>query len=87
VVLDGLPRAPVPRTADARSSQLALPGEPASVPAARRFVRQVLSEWDRPELDEAGSLLVSELVSNAVLHARTPVEVELFDGPEVLLVV
>lgn len=87
MVLDGLPRSPVPRAAGARSARLALAGEPASVPAARRFVRQALTEWDRPELDEAGTLLVSELVSNAVLHARTPVEVELVDGQEVLLVV
>jgi hypothetical protein len=87
VVLDGLPRSPAPRPDGAQVRQLSLPGEPSSVPAARRFVREVLAEWDRPELEEAGTLLASELVSNAVLHARTSVEVELMDGTEVLLVV
>jgi hypothetical protein len=87
VVREGLPRSPAPRAQGGRSTRLALAGEPASVPAARRFVRQVLSDWNRPELEESGTLLVSELVTNAVLHARTPVEVELVDGPEVLLVV
>ncbi len=38
--------------------------------AARRFVRQVLDEWDRPELVESASLVTSELTTNAVLHAR-----------------
>lgn len=87
MVVDGLPLSPAPRPAGARSERLALAGEPASVPVARRFVRSVLSSWGRPELEEAGTLLVSELVSNAVLHARTPVEVEVVDGPELLLVV
>ena len=50
------------------------------MPAARRFVREALSRWQRAELDESGALLVSELVSNAVLHARSSVEVELADG-------
>lgn len=71
-----------------RRRRLPLSGEASSVPQARRFLRSVLQEWDREQFEEAGTLLVSELVSNAVLHARTDVEVELVDAPDgVLLVV
>jgi DNA-binding response OmpR family regulator len=45
--------------------------------AARRFVTQALSGWDDDEgdLTDTVTLLVSELVTNAVLHAGTDVEV------------
>ena len=41
---------------------------------ARRFVRDVLGDV-APELMDTAQLLVSELVTNAVLHARTESEV------------
>jgi len=45
--------------------------------AARRFVAQALSDWDDGEgdLTDTVNLLVSELVTNAVLHAGSDVEV------------
>jgi DNA-binding NarL/FixJ family response regulator len=45
--------------------------------AARRFVTQALSGWDDDEgdLTDTVTLLVSELVTNAVLHAGSDVEV------------
>ena len=45
--------------------------------AARRFVSQALSGWDDDEgdLTDTVTLLVSELVTNAVLHAGSDVEV------------
>ena len=45
--------------------------------AARRFVAQALSGWDDGEgdLTETVNLLVSELVTNAILHAGSDVEV------------
>ena len=48
-----------------------------SARAARRFVSQVLTGWDSEEGDliDTVSLLVSELVTNAVVHAGTDVEV------------
>lgn len=47
----------------------------ASVPMARRFVRGVLVERGREEwLDEA-QLAVSELTTNAMIHAHSPFEV------------
>jgi anti-sigma regulatory factor (Ser/Thr protein kinase) len=54
--------------------RLRLPPEPASAGHARRFVADVLSSC--PIDIELVSLLVSELVSNVVLHAHTPFEVE-----------
>jgi anti-sigma regulatory factor (Ser/Thr protein kinase) len=62
-----------------RRESLLLPGEAASVPRARRFVRDLLMAWERSEYEEAGTLLVSELVGNAVLHARSMAEVELVE--------
>ncbi len=52
--------------------------EPASVAAARRFVRETLRSWEIPgsgELAADAELLTSELVTNAVMHAGTPVQV------------
>src|SRR5688500_7812371 len=42
---------------------------------ARAFVRQLLDEAGHPEWVDASDLAVSEVVTNAVLHAHTPVEV------------
>src|SRR3954466_542569 len=50
---------------------LDLPPTTDSVPAARRFVRRELGGVD-VDIDTA-TLLVSEVVTNAVLHARTSV--------------
>jgi anti-sigma regulatory factor (Ser/Thr protein kinase) len=70
---------------------LELPPTTESVPAARRFVRQLMRISDTvADIDTAG-LLVTEIVTNAVLHASTPmtlyvqvatdvVHIELRDG-------
>jgi anti-sigma regulatory factor (Ser/Thr protein kinase) len=48
---------------------------------ARRFVSSLLSGRLQPEDVESAALVVSELVTNAVVHAGTPVEVALeLDG-------
>ena len=49
---------------------LRLPPEPSSAGAARRFVAASL-RGSGDEVEELAVLLVSELASNAVLHART----------------
>jgi Histidine kinase-like ATPase domain len=54
--------------------------EPAAVGAARRFVRDTLRSWQLAgpawgQLVDDAVLLTSELVTNAVLHAGTPVQV------------
>lgn len=57
---------------------LALSADPASVPAARRLVRDFCVGWGADcAATDAAVLLVSELVTNAVLHARTPMTVRL----------
>ena len=47
----------------------------ASPRAARRFVTEALRMWDLDELADSVTLLVSELVTNAVVHAGSDVEV------------
>ena len=54
-----------------------LPCELPSVTSARHFVRDSLMEWGLPQLADDAQLGVSELVANAVRHARTPVELTL----------
>ena len=49
----------------------------ASVPAARRFVECALGRWGATEVLEDVQLLASELVTNAVLHARTTIDLAL----------
>ncbi|HET7490221.1 MAG TPA: ATP-binding protein [Acidimicrobiales bacterium] len=44
---------------------------PALVGAARRFAANTLAEWELEALRDDTVLLTSELVTNAVLHART----------------
>lgn len=53
---------------DARTT---LSADPASAGFARRFVRARLTEWGARHLADTATLLVTELVTNAVLHARS----------------
>ncbi len=61
---------------------MSLPAEPASAAAARRFVRDVLASWGAHEFEDPAVLLTSELVTNAVLHARSAplLSLRLVDG-------
>jgi PAS domain S-box-containing protein len=52
-----------------------LPPQPSSVREARRMVRDLLAGADRDDLAETAVLLVSEIVTNALLHAGTPIDV------------
>ncbi len=54
---------------------LELAPSPMSVGQARRFTIDTLRRWGREDLTTAGALLVTELVTNAILHARTMVQV------------
>jgi anti-sigma regulatory factor (Ser/Thr protein kinase) len=51
--------------------ELVLPPRLESVTEARREVTALVEAWDRPELADSVALLVTELASNAVLHARS----------------
>ena len=52
-----------------------LAGEPPSVRSARRLVDEALRAWDCGDVFDEVALLVSELVTNAVLHGGGDVEV------------
>lgn len=59
-----------------------LPGDPSAVPAARRFVSQAVIHrgGHGPMLDKT-RLLVTELTTNAVLHAHSPIRVSVMPEP------
>jgi anti-sigma regulatory factor (Ser/Thr protein kinase) len=61
---------------------LDLAPNPASVGEARRFTVDTLRRWGRDDLTTSGALLVTELVTNAILHARTMVRVILERGAD-----
>jgi serine phosphatase RsbU (regulator of sigma subunit) len=53
------------------ATEMVLGTEPETVPQARAFARQSLASERRMTIEDA-ELIVSELVTNAVLHGRTP---------------
>ena len=66
--------------------RLTLPPQPESVPQVRRFVRDRLQSWGFSGAVDTATMLVSELATNAVLHARTEFTVELSRDGESLRV-
>ena len=54
-----------------RACLVVLPAAGRAAGIARRRVRAALQLWGLAHLDETATLLVSELVGNAVRHART----------------
>jgi anti-sigma regulatory factor (Ser/Thr protein kinase) len=56
-------------------ASIRLSPHPTSARAAREFVAETLLRWDRPDQSEAAVLLTSELVTNAIVHARTQLAV------------
>ena len=58
-----------------RHFERTLPALPSSVAEARQLVELLLSGTDRVDLVDAAALLVSEVVTNALLHAGTPIDV------------
>jgi anti-sigma regulatory factor (Ser/Thr protein kinase) len=48
-----------------------------TVREARRFLLRTLASWDSDSYDFAGPVVLSELATNATLHAKTPYTVEL----------
>ena len=66
-------------------SDVTLPPDTKSPWRARRFVAETLSE-DTAKVSDVVSLLVSEIVTNAVLHARTEVRVSIERGEDTIRV-
>ena len=51
--------------------------DPGDVPRLRHLVRKQLRAWRLNDAEEVTILLVSELVTNALLHGRPPLELRL----------
>ena len=51
-----------------------LEAQPQSAASARRFVDETLHRWNCDELFDVVGLLTSELVTNAILHAHSEIE-------------
>jgi len=52
--------------------------------AARRFVEETLRRWECEDVLDAVTLLVSELVTNSVIHAGSGAEVAVLLKPDAL---
>ena len=52
-----------------------LSSHPTSAGAARRFVRDVLNRWSEAEQEEPVLLCTDELVTNAIVHVSSDIEV------------
>jgi anti-sigma regulatory factor (Ser/Thr protein kinase) len=71
----------VAEAGDRRSAHLGLPAQPTAPARARRFVSATLAAWQVEEGDDA-VLVVSELVTNALLHARSAMTVRIAEEPD-----
>ncbi|MGW0665302.1 ATP-binding SpoIIE family protein phosphatase [Streptodolium elevatio] len=69
-----------------RAAALELPPTAKAGREARSFARSVLAQWRLPGLGDAACSVVTELVVNAVEHARTPMELRLGHRPGRLVV-
>jgi DNA-binding NarL/FixJ family response regulator len=58
----------------AETAKARLEAQPQSAASARRFVDETLQRWDCGELFDVVALLTSELVTNAILHAHSDIE-------------
>lgn len=65
------------RTSEPLAAATDLPSDARSAPAARAFVREVLSGSRVESVLDAAELCVSELVTNALLHAGTRMRLEI----------
>ena len=59
-----------------------LPNDPSAVPAARRFASQQLMDFPEADVVDKTRLLVTELATNAVMHARSPIRLTVEPGPD-----
>lgn len=67
-----------------RTAEVVLPARASSAGAARRFVTERLGDWDLGHLADAALVCVSEIVTNAVVHAKSHAEVSMRAGEGVL---
>lgn len=55
-----------------------------SVPAARRMIVDTCAHWNLPHLTDPAGLVLTELVTNAVRHAGTPIDLTITRGRHLL---
>lgn len=65
--------------------RLALPAQPESVTAARHFLTLTLTAWGLTALIDKVALAVSEVLTNAVVHAQTALEVDMHVGEQLVV--
>jgi anti-sigma regulatory factor (Ser/Thr protein kinase) len=68
------------------AAELSLGADARSAGAARRFLTATLSTWGKTMYGDNATLLLSELVTNAALHAKTQIVVRIELRPACLLV-
>jgi anti-sigma regulatory factor (Ser/Thr protein kinase) len=66
------------------SRTLDLPLHPSSAGAARRFVAAHVADAHLSDISGTAELLISELVTNSLLHARTPMRVEVHTSEDTI---
>lgn len=64
-----------------RSLEAAFPNDPASPSAARRFLAEVQGEWGLSSLPDGADLVLTELATNALLHAGSDFRVVICQRP------
>ena len=67
-------------------ASLTLPAELKSVSQARRFLRDALEKWKVTGFELAAPQVLTELVTNAALHARSAYTVHLRAEPDAVLI-
>jgi signal transduction histidine kinase/DNA-binding response OmpR family regulator len=77
----------VPERAELPSAALAVDDDVRAVHQARSFARDTLGEWALPaSLTRDAVLLVSEMVTNAIVHGRGPIQLRLRRAREHFLI-
>ncbi|MCM2579542.1 SpoIIE family protein phosphatase [Streptomyces meridianus] len=69
-----------PAVPDHRSARWTVPPVPGSAPRARELVGRAMRDWGLEALMDTAQLLMSELVTNAVRHARGDIEIQMAKG-------
>jgi DNA-binding NarL/FixJ family response regulator len=68
----------------AETARAKLDAQPQSAATARRFVDETLRRWECGELFDVVGLLTSELVTNAILHAHSEIELSVSMTPDAI---
>jgi anti-sigma regulatory factor (Ser/Thr protein kinase) len=64
------------------TAEVSVTAESRSAGVARRFLRDTLQRWDAAGYTDNAELVLTELVTNAILHAKTDIRVRVDLGPD-----